>query len=216
MFKKDLEVGDKEKPVFTKGIYKDLKLLYDTNFIPAASKNVGFRVWIKKYKPKLNNFSSRGVDTKCVENQPNLIFCNTNVFTFCINHTTISPAANTIKARVYSSTKPTTLPRKLKMAPTHLSAIAQNASITFLESLFRASASLFNHFLKALPFFSRDNPGAGGPPLSKTSVIASTVVEAVIEKGVSIDVIVISYLRNKVQTLSAKDVICQEHFRRCF
>ena len=65
--------------------------------------------------------------------------------TFCINHTIKSPATKTIKSLVYSATNPTTLLRKLKIAPTILPAITGNGSIIFPASLLRASASLFNH-----------------------------------------------------------------------
>ena len=54
--KKDLEVGDKEKPVFTKGIYKDLKLLYDTKFHSSCIKKCGVVGVDKEIKTEIEQF----------------------------------------------------------------------------------------------------------------------------------------------------------------
>ena len=96
---------------------------------------------------------------------------------FCIIHALINPTTKTIKAHVCLDTNPTVLLKKLKIAPTKLPTIAGNASGVFAGSLLRASASLFRNLFKALSSFSRE---AEPPPpsLTKTTVIASTIVES--------------------------------------
>ena len=54
------------------------------------------------------------------------------------------------------------LPKKLKMAPTTLPTIAENASTAFPASLLSESASLSNHFFKIHSSF-------GGEPSAPTS-----------------------------------------------
>ena len=56
---------------------------------------------------------------------------------FCINHISISLATKTVESNVCSATNPTTLARKLKMAPTVPPAIAGSASRAFPASLLR-------------------------------------------------------------------------------
>ena len=55
---------------------------------------------------------------------------------------------------------------------------------------------------------------AGYPPSPKTPIIASTIVEMVIERAVSIAVIAVSIpcSQNKVQILSAKDISLSRAF----
>ena len=60
-----------------------------------------------------------------------------------------------------------------------------NNSAAFPESLSSTSASLFNQLFKAPLFFD------GEPPPPKTPVIASAIVEIVIERVVSTEVMVI-------------------------
>ena len=56
----------------------------------------------------------------------------------------------------------------------------------------RASASFVNSFFKALALFDEDDPEATRPfPPPKTPVIATTIVELVVERAVSIDTIVL-------------------------
>ena len=134
--------------------------------------------------------------------------------TLCINHTPITPPTKTIKARVYSATNPTIFPRKLKMPPTTLPTIAGNASVAFPTSLLSASPSLSNHFFKNPSSFAGE-PHAS-PTSPKTPVAASTIVEIVIERAVSIKNMVIPYSRNKVRTLSARDVSLSRIFSRVY
>ena len=77
-------------------------------------------------------------------------------------------------------------------------------STAFLANLLSAFASLSNHFFKAPPFFGGEPPVP--LPLPKTPVIASTIVEIVIERAVIIEYMVIPYSRKRVRVLSAKDV----------
>ena len=61
----------------------------------------------------------------------------------------------------------------------------------FSASFLRAFANLFSHVFKVLMSFGAHDPKATGPPPppSKTAVIASTHFEMVIERAVSIDII---------------------------
>ena len=74
---------------------------------------------------------------------------------------------------------------KPKMAPTTLPTRAGNASTVLPASLLNASASLFNHLFKTPSSFGGDPPPPPPPPL-RTNVMASTIVEIVIERAVSI------------------------------
>ena len=103
-----------------------------------------------------------------------------------------------------SATNLTAFLKKLKIAPTTLPTIAGNASTIFPASLLSASASLPNHFFKIPSSFGEEPPIPASPP--KTPVIASTIVEIVIERAVSIENIVIPCSRKRVRILSAKDV----------
>ena len=127
--------------------------------------------------------------------------------TFCINHTPISPATKTIKAHVCSATNPVVLTKTL-IATTTLTTIAGNASTTFLASLLSASASLFNHLLKTPSFFDGEPPPSPPPPSPspKTTETVSTIVEKVIERAVSSEIMVQPWSQNKVRILSVKDV----------
>ena len=80
---------------------------------------------------------------------------------------------------------PTTLPRKLKMAPATLLIIADNTSTAFLASLLSASASLSKHFSKTPSSFDGVPPAKLSAP--KASVTARTVVKIVIERAVRIE-----------------------------
>ena len=73
---------------------------------------------------------------------------------------------------------------KPKMAPTTLLTRAGNASTVLPASLLNASASLFNHLFKTPSSFGGDPPPP--PPPLRTNVMASTIVEIVIERAVSI------------------------------
>ena len=68
------------------------------------------------------------------------------------------------------------------MAPTTLPTIAGNASAAFLASLLNASGNLSNHFFKASLSFDGEPP----VPPPKIPVMASTIVEMVIERGQSV------------------------------
>ena len=109
--------------------------------------------------------------------------------TFCMNHTPISPATKTIKVHVFSAKNPTALPKKLKIAPATLTKIVSNASTAFLACHLIASASLFNHLFKTPSFFDGEPPPPPLPP-PKTTEIASTIVEIVIERAVSTETMV--------------------------
>ena len=109
--------------------------------------------------------------------------------TFCMNHTPISPATKTIKVHVFSAKNPTTLPKKLKIAPATLTKIVGNASTAFLACHLIASASLFNHLFKTPSFFDGEPPPPPLPP-PKATEIASTIVEIVIERAVSTETLV--------------------------
>ena len=84
------------------------------------------------------------------------------------------------------------------MTPKKLPTIAGNFSTAFLASPLGASTSLFSHLVKTPSSF-------GGEPLPphppKTHVMASTIVEMVIESAVSIEKIVLPCSRNKVSLL---------------
>ena len=105
---------------------------------------------------------------------------------------------------MHSATSSTVFPRKLKIAPTTLPAIAGNTSTAFLASLSSAFASLSNHFFKT-PSSSGGEPPVPPPP-PKTPMMANTIVEIVIEKAVTIENMVMPCSRNKVRILSANDV----------
>ena len=109
-----------------------------------------------------------------------------------------------------SATNLTAFLKKLKIAPTTLPTIAGNASTIFPASLLSASASLPNHFFKIPSSFGGEPPIPASPP--KTPVIASTIVEIVIERAVSIENIVIPCSRKRVRILSAKDVFWSRTF----
>ena len=95
-------------------------------------------------------------------------------------------------------------PRKLKIAPAKLYPIAGNASTAFSASLLSPFASLPNHFFKVPSSFGGEPPVPPSP--QKAPVMASTIVEIVIEKTVSIENIVMSCSRNRVRFLSTNDV----------
>ena len=103
--------------------------------------------------------------------------------------------------------------RKLKIAPTTLHTLAGNASTTFPASLLSAFANLSNHFLNTPSSFGVEPP-VPLPPPPKTPAIASTIIEIVIERAVSIENIVIPCSENKVQILSANDVFLSRTFSR--
>ena len=99
------------------------------------------------------------------------------------------------------------------MASTTLPTIAGNASTTFPASLLSASAKLSQHFFKTSSSFDRERPPRPLPP-PKTPVMASTIVEMVIERAVSIENMVMPCSRNKVQILSTEDVFLSITFSR--
>ena len=101
--------------------------------------------------------------------------------------------------------------KKLKMAPKALPTIAGNASTAFPAGLFRASASLFNHLFKTPLSFDGEPPAP--PPSPKTPVIASTMVQIVIERAVSTEKMVMPCSRNKVRIFSAKDYFYPKPFQ---
>ena len=68
--------------------------------------------------------------------------------------------------------------------------IEGNASTASPASHLRASATLFNHFVK-IPSSFCDSLTAGPPPTPKAPAIGSAIVEMVTERQVSIDIIVI-------------------------
>ena len=77
--------------------------------------------------------------------------------------------------------------KRPKMAPTTLPTRAGNASTVLPASLLNASASLFNHLFKTPSSFGGDPPPPPPPPPPlRTHVMASTIVEIVIERAVSI------------------------------
>ena len=77
---------------------------------------------------------------------------------------------------------------KPKMAPATLPTRAGNASTVLPASLLNAAASLFNHLFKTPSSFGGDPPPPPPPPPPplRTHVMASTIVEIVIERAVSI------------------------------
>ena len=154
------------------------------------------------YLKKLLKSSGLGKKTKDLIKQA---LQNTySPITFCINHQPISPATKTIRDHVRSATNPTAFPRKLKIAPTTLPAIAGNDSTAFLASLLSASASLCNHFSKAPSPF-------GGEPYVPPQ---KTLVEIVIERAVSIENMVIPWSKYTVRILSPKYVFWSRSFWR--
>ena len=122
-----------EKIVFVAGPYEGYELSYvalcDTKYLKRVLK-------MSDLEKKTKDLIKQALE----KNLPSL--------TLCITHTPMSPATETIKAHVCSATNPTAFPRKLKIAPTTLPTIADNASTAFPASLLSASASLSNHFLK--------------------------------------------------------------------
>ena len=136
------------------------------------------------------------------------------LFTFCVNYTPISSATQTIRARGCSEANPIVLPRNLKIAPTTLPTIADNASTALPASLLRVSTTLFNHFSKAPLSFGGDNAETARypPPPPRTPVIASTIVDMVIERAVSIDTIAKPCSQDKVQMCSTKDLSSSKTF----
>ena len=71
-----------------------------------------------------------------------------------------------------SAANSTTMPKKLKIAPTTLPKMAGNDSTIFPLNLLSSSLAYLAIYSKPLHFFD----GEPAPP-SKTSVIASTIVE---------------------------------------
>ena len=132
--------------------------------------------------------------------------------TLFINHTLINHATKAVKAHVYSATNPMCLHKKPKMAPATLPTKAGNASTAFPASLLSASASLSNHFYKTPSSFDGEPPATPHP--RKTPVMASTIVEIVIEMTTRIENMVMPCSRNKVRILSAKDVFLSRTFPR--
>ena len=126
----------------------------------------------------------------------------------------MSPIAKTIKAHVCSATNPTTFPRKLKIAPTTLPTIASNASTAFPTSLLSALLACLTIFSR-FPYLLMENL-LPPPPPPKTSVMAKTIVEMVIERAISIEDMVILCSRIKVGILSAKDVSVSIIFSRVY
>ena len=125
------------------------------------------------------------------------------LFNFLYQPPTNKSCKKATRAHVCSATK-TAFPKKLKIAPTTLPTIAGNASTPFPASLLSAFASLSNHFFKS-PLSFGGEPHVSPPP-PDIPVMASTIVEIVIEKAVSTENIVMPRSRNKVQILSANDV----------
>ena len=102
------------------------------------------------------------------------------------------------------------LPRKLKIPPIILPAVAGNASTAFPVSLLSVSANLFNHFFKVPSSFGGEPTVP--PPHPKTLVTARTIVEIVIERAVNMVKMVIPFSWNKVRILSANDVSWSKTF----
>ena len=105
----------------------------------------------------------------------------------------MSPTTKTIRAHLCPAINPTAFPSKLKIAPTTLPSMAGNASAAIPANLLSASASLSNHFFKVPLSFDGEPSIPLLPP--KTSVMASTTVEIVIERAVSIENMVIPFSR---------------------
>ena len=118
----------------------------------------------------------------------------------------------TIKAHVCSATNPTTFPRKLKIAPIALPTVASNSSTAFPASLLSVFASLSSHFFNIPSSFGGGPPAS--PPPQKIPVMASIIVEIVIEKAVSFENILMPCSENKVRILSANDVLRSRTFSR--
>ena len=116
----------------------------------------------------------------------------------------MSPTTKTIRADVYSATDPTALPKKLKMTPTTLPAMAGNTSTGFPASLLSASANLYNYFFKTPLYFGGEPPVP--PPLPKSPVIESIVVAIPAKKVESPKRIVIICLRITIRIFSGKDI----------
>ena len=109
---------------------------------------------------------------------------------------------------------PTPLPKKLKITPTTLCTIVDNASTVFPANLLRTSTSLLNHIFKASLSFDGDDPKEAWPPPPppKTPVIARKIVEMVIKRVVNIDFTVVPCSRKKVRIPSAKDWFLSRSF----
>ena len=94
-------------------------------------------------------------------------------------------------AKVCSAINPTALPEKLRILSTMLPTTTGNTSTALPASFLRASASLLHYFFQSLSSFGREDPEAAGRPSPpRTPVIASTLVEKVIERAVTTDTIV--------------------------
>ena len=171
-----------EKVVFMAGPYKG----YDLSYVALCDT---------KYLKRMLKISDLEKKTKNLIKQA---LAKTKLFlTFCINHQPTSPATKTIKAHVCSG--------KLKIVPTTLPTIADNASTAFPASLLSAFANLSNHFFRIPSSFGGETPVPPAPP-QKTPVITRTIVEIVIERAVSIENIVIPCSRKRVRILSANDL----------
>ena len=97
------------------------------------------------------------------------------------------------------------------MAVRTLTMIAGNASTVFHAMILNAFASLSNNLFKTTSSFDGE---PFPPPPPKTPVIASAIVEMVIERAVRIENMVIPCSRNKAQILSDKDAFLLRTFSR--
>ena len=129
---------------------------------------------------------------------------------FCINHTTTSPATKTTRAHVCSATNPMAFPRKLKIAPTTLAVMVGSASTVFPTSLLSAFASLFNHFFKVPSSFNGGPPIPVSPP--KSPMTESTIVDIPTKRAESVEIIVTICSRIKIRILPNKDVFLSRTF----
>ena len=147
--------------------------------------------------------------TPRVMKKKNLTLC---LLFYFLHKPSPNTSCNKNKAQVCSTTNPTALSGKLKISLTTLPTIAGNSSTAFPASLLRASNSLFSHFLrffyllvkkilshffKIPSSFGGEDPEAAGP-LPETPIIASIIVEIVIESTASIDISVIPCSLNDV------------------
>lgn len=156
------------------------------NLILATSK------YVKRGECGQMNKKRKRMDIKRMNNKPSPV--SHLLFHFLHQPCSIRLCNKKIKADICSATNLTGLPRKLKIPPTTLPTIA-----AFLISLLIAFASFVNHFFKALSSFGRGNPEAAGlTPLPKTHVIASAIVQMIIERDESIDTILILCSRNRI------------------
>ena len=116
-------------------------------------------------------------------------------FHFCINYIPINPVTKAIGVNACSATNPTALPRKLKIVLTVFPTIAGNASTAFSGNILIASASFLNHFYNTPSSLGGKAARPLLPPKTPRK-IASAIVETVMERAVSIDIIVIPSSRN--------------------